>query len=93
MPTYSTEVEELEESNATQIEKILDRALELFLKRGIDSVTMTEIANASKISENELYKIFQTKEQLVVRTATFVWTKRMDSLFPTLLKPKYNTLF
>ena len=92
MPTYSTEVEELEESNATQIEKILDRALELFLKRGIDSVTMAEIANASKISENELYKIFQTKEQLVVRTATFVWTKRMDFLFPTLLKPKYNTL-
>jgi AcrR family transcriptional regulator len=46
---------------------ISDAALRLFLKRGFDSVSITEVAAAANVSRRTLFAYFPTKEDLVVR--------------------------
>ena len=84
------EIDEYEEQSSSQIEKIQDIAYELFLARGFEDVEMSDVASLAKMDTDSLIKLFPTKENLVVRTATYIWTKRMEATFPSLLKPKYN---
>ena len=89
------EVEELLEDDegrkkTVRIERILDVAFELFATRGIEPVTMNDIAQKAKIGVASLYRYFETKEILVVRTATHVWSTRMEDVLPSLVKPKYT---
>jgi AcrR family transcriptional regulator len=44
---------------------ILDTATRLFLERGFDGVTVTEIARAAELSEMTVFNYFPTKEDLV----------------------------
>jgi len=91
MSQVEAELEEEDSQKAARIEKILDAAYELFSKRGIESVAMTDIADRAKIGVASLYRYFETKEILVVRTATQAWEDRMEEVLPSLLKPKYKT--
>ena len=45
-------------------QKILDRSRSLFLKRGVSSLTMEEIASLQGISKKTLYRYFPNKEAL-----------------------------
>ncbi|MBR4179513.1 MAG: helix-turn-helix transcriptional regulator, partial [Treponema sp.] len=73
MSQIETLEEEMDPQRNARIEKILSSAYELFSKRGIEDVAMTDIADRSKIGVASLYRYFETKEILVVRTATQVW--------------------
>ncbi len=75
---------------SVRIEKILDVAFELFSTREIESVTMNDIAQKAKIGVASLYRYFETKEILVVKTATHIWSNRMEDVLPNLVKPKYT---
>ena len=75
---------------SVRIERILDVAFELFSTRGIEPVTMNDIAQKAKIGVASLYRYFETKEILVVRTATHIWSTRMEDVLPNLVKPKYT---
>jgi AcrR family transcriptional regulator len=44
---------------------ILDTAARLFVERGFDAVTVTEIARAAELSEMTVFNYFPTKEDLV----------------------------
>ena len=44
---------------------ILDAATRLFVERGFDGVTVTEIARAAELSEMTVFNYFPTKEDLV----------------------------
>jgi AcrR family transcriptional regulator len=44
---------------------ILDTASRLFVERGVDGVTVTEIARAAELSEMTVFNYFATKEDLV----------------------------
>jgi AcrR family transcriptional regulator len=46
-------------------QKILDRSRSLFLKRGVSSLTMEEIASLQGISKKTLYRYFPNKDALV----------------------------
>jgi AcrR family transcriptional regulator len=46
--------------------RISDVATELFLKRGFESVAVTEVAAAAGVSEKTVYNYFPTKESLVL---------------------------
>jgi AcrR family transcriptional regulator len=46
-------------------QKILDRSRSLFLKRGVSSLTMEEIASLQGISKKTLYRYFPNKNALV----------------------------
>ncbi|MGV8111403.1 MAG: TetR/AcrR family transcriptional regulator [Lentimicrobium sp.] len=48
-------------------EKILDKAIELFLNLGIRNVTMDTIAAESGVSKRTIYELFKDKDDLVVQ--------------------------
>jgi AcrR family transcriptional regulator len=45
-------------------QEIADKALELFVARGFDRVTVAEVANAAGVSEKTVFNYFPTKEDL-----------------------------
>jgi AcrR family transcriptional regulator len=45
-------------------QKIATVAMELFLQRGFDAVTVAEVAEAADVSANTVYNYFPTKEEL-----------------------------
>ncbi len=76
---------------SVRIEKILDVAFELFSTREIESVTMNDIAQKAKIGVASLYRYFETKEILVVKTVTYALSTRMEDVLPNLVKPNIQT--
>ena len=71
-------------------EKILSASFDLFTTHGIEEVSMETIAEKTKTSSEELYRMFTSKPMLTVRIATWAWQKRMEDVLPSLLKPKYT---
>ena len=53
-------------------ENILQKAGEIFLKYGVKSITMDDIANSLAISKKTIYKYFKNKEELIDETATYM---------------------
>lgn len=49
-------------------------AAQLFLKRGIETVKMTDIAEESGIGVASLYRYFGTKERVVIRVGELLWS-------------------
>src|ERR687885_2056185 len=45
-------------------QEIADKAMELFVKRGFDHVTVAEVAAAAGVSEKTVFNYFPTKEDL-----------------------------
>lgn len=54
-----------ERKKARTRQAIADAALELFLERGFDQVTVKDVAEAADVSMSGLFKHFPTKESLV----------------------------
>ena len=87
------ETEELledENGKSVTVARILDSAFELFAARGIEPVTMEDIAQKAKIAPAPLYRYFESKDNLVVRTATQAWITQMEDVLPNIVKPKYT---
>lgn len=51
----------------------LEKSYELFTKKNIESVSMIEIARECGYGTMTLYRYFNTKPQLVVSVATWIW--------------------
>jgi AcrR family transcriptional regulator len=51
---------------------IADRAMELFLARGFDRVTVAEIAEAADVAESTVFKHFDSKEAIAFAGSTAV---------------------
>ena len=55
----------LRESKKLQTRQVIaDQAMQLFVKRGFDRVTVSEVAQAAGVSEKTVYNYFPTKEDL-----------------------------
>ena len=82
----------LEDENGKSIpaDRILNTAYELFASRGIEPVTMEDIAQKAKITPSILYRYFESKDSLVIKTATHAWTTQMEDVLPNMVKPKYT---
>ena len=61
-------------------EAILDKAEELFLKKGIDNTTMDEIANEAGIGIATLFRYFPKKELIIQTVATGKITILLNAL-------------
>ena len=61
-----------------EINHILDKALEMFLKFGIKSVSMDDIANELGISKKTLYNYFKDKNELVQQVEDYRYDQRIE---------------
>ena len=60
-------------------QRILEAAFSLFASRGIEMVTMPEVAEASGVARATLYRYFTTKLDLVVAVGTWKWEEYIKS--------------
>ena len=63
-----------------RIEKAIETCAEMFLKNGIESVRMTDIAQNSGVGVATLYRYFGTKTGITIATMTFLWNQMKDML-------------
>src|SRR3954454_15887147 len=61
-------------------EQIARVAMELFAKRGFDTVTVAEVADAAGVSEKTVFNYFPAKEDLVFSEGGARWEARIDAL-------------
>jgi AcrR family transcriptional regulator len=64
MPATSTEPGLRERKKAQTRQQIADVARRLFLQRGFDAVTVSEIARAAEVAEKTVFNYFPSKEDL-----------------------------
>lgn len=53
--------------------RILEESFRLFSQRGIETVTMPEIAETAGVGRSSLYRYFSAKSDLVVAVSTWKW--------------------
>lgn len=54
-------------------ERIIHTAFDLFCERGIEQVTMSDIAKASRVGDSTIYRYFGTKPLLVYSALSILW--------------------
>ena len=76
--------EERDELKNARIERILLSAFSLFSHKGIDSIAMTDIAKNAEIGVASLYRYFETKDEIAIRTAIWAWESQRKIIIPIL---------
>lgn len=56
----------------------METAFELFSEKGIDQVTMQNIARVSGVGRPSLYRYFSTKLDLVIAVGTWKWAEYIE---------------
>jgi AcrR family transcriptional regulator len=62
-----------EAEKAVRMQRALESGFRLFAERGIDLVTMPEIADDSGVTRPSLYRYFSTKPEMVVAIGAWKW--------------------
>ena len=57
---------------------IMEKGFELFTERGIESVTMQEIADASLVGRATLFNYFNSKIDLVIAIGSWKWEEYFE---------------
>ena len=57
---------------------IMEKGFELFTERGIESVTMQEIADASLVGRATLFNYFNSKVDLVIAIGSWKWSEYIE---------------
>lgn len=76
--------EERDEQKNARIERILLSAFSLFSNTGIDAIAMTDIAKNAEIGVASLYRYFETKDEIAIRTAIWAWENQIKVILPIL---------
>lgn len=76
--------EERDELKNARIERILLSAFSLFSHKGIDAIAMTDIAKNAEIGVASLYRYFETKDEIAIRTAIWAWETQRKMIIPLL---------
>ena len=69
---------QVSEKKASRISGIVECAFGLFAEKGIESISMNEIAEQAKIGVASLYRYFTTKEDLAIEVAIYAWRMEKD---------------
>lgn len=72
-------------------DKIITRAMDMFLKLGFKSVTMDDIACDMCISKKTIYKYFSNKEQLI-EIGTEIIHQKIHRLMDEVMAKNYNAI-
>lgn len=79
-PAGEKRKKEQEEVREGRITSVLQCCFGLFSEKGIESISMNEIAKHSEIGVASLYRYFETKEELVVATGLYAWSIEFEIL-------------
>ena len=60
--------------------RVVACAAELFCERGLDDVTMVDIAKAASVGVATVYRHFSTKSRIAVEAATVLWERFNESI-------------
>ena len=82
--------EEKDKLKNSRISRILESSFELFAEKGIDNVTMTDIAAKAEIGVASLYRYFATKEEIAVQTSIWAWERQKANILPQLITDNFN---
>lgn len=69
-----------EEERLFRMQKIVRIAFQLFCERGIEHVSLVDIAKAANVGETTIYRYFKNKARLVVSTMEVLWGEIGDIL-------------
>ena len=64
---------------AAKNQRILENGFRIFSERGIDTVTMNDVAKAAGIAISSLYRYYSTKPKLVMGIGTWAWEEYMKA--------------
>lgn len=81
--------EERDGQKNARIERILLASFSLFSHNGFDSIAMTDIAKEAEIGVASLYRYFETKDEIAIRTAIWAWESQEKLIQPILYSSDY----
>ena len=70
-----------------RVQRAMESAFRLFSEKGIDLVTMPDIAADSGVGRSSLYRYFSSKTDLVIAIGAWKWNEYMDA-FDAALMPE-----
>lgn len=84
--------EEKDELKASRKMRILESAFALFSEKGIDTIAMTDIAKRSEIGVASLYRYYETKDEIAIRTAIWAWEQRKIQIETKVYEDNFENL-
>ena len=72
---------EQENLKAERIKHIVECTFGLFSEKGIEGISMNEIANEAEIGVASLYRYFSCKEDLVIEAALYAWNMEKEIFY------------
>jgi AcrR family transcriptional regulator len=66
---------------AFRIRSILEAAMNVIARKGVEGANMQEIAEVAGISKGTIYLYFQNQQELLERTADFIFTRLKEKVF------------
>ena len=79
-------------SSTIRKNRILNSAFDLFAEKGIDTIAMTDIAKKAEIGVASLYRYYETKEEIAIRTSIWAWEKQKLLIETILYKDNFDNL-
>ncbi len=70
-------LEQLRESNKR---RVVEQALVCFTKNGIENTTIAEVAACAGVNERSVYRYFDSKAELVMRTVYLLWERHSSRI-------------
>jgi AcrR family transcriptional regulator len=72
--------------------RVVTCAAELFLERGLEDVTMVDIAKAAHVGVATVYRHFSTKSRIAVEAATVLWERFNERILQLVESDKFLAL-
>ncbi len=85
-------IEEKDEMKTSRMNRILQSAFCLFSQKGIDTIAMTDIAKKAEIGVASLYRYYETKDEIAIRTVIWAWEREKEAILPDLTSENYENL-
>jgi len=84
--------EEKDELKTARMNRILEAAFELFSEHGIDTIAMTDIAKKAEIGVASLYRYYETKDMIAIKTAIWAWDGQKKNILPDIQKEAFSAM-
>ena len=85
-------LKEKDELKSVRKNRILEASFKLFAEKGIDTIAMTDIAKKAEIGVASLYRYYETKDEIAIRTTIWAWEKLKFVFLPLINNQEYEAL-